>query len=153
MDDTDQPKLNHFVYMGGITPYTIRQLILSKSEALIGIIEEEAQGGNWKAADALLRYAMPQPPQTFAFPMPNGSASFQDKVRAIIEAVASGKLPPADGSKLLDSLGRLAQVEAMQAIERQMEELKHESVASETIPAIDAAIEELRSIRDRSRDD
>ena len=123
-----------------------RQTILAKTGKLIGVIEKAAADGDWKAADCLLRYVVAPPQPTYQFDLPNGASGLSDKITAILAAVAAGKLPPEPGARLLDSLARIAQLDAIRSIEQQIEKLANESEHGQAIPGASAALSALESI-------
>lgn len=105
-----------------------------------------------KAIELILRYTIPLPQATYEFYLPAGPCDVSERIEAILQAIATGKLPPESGARLLDSLGRLAQLDAIQAIEKIVKEMVNDNRTRETMPAIDAAIETLQQLqRDAKR--
>jgi len=83
------------------------------AEAIVKKLEAAALGGDVQAARTLLERALPVYRATAEPVMVDGircADSLTDKARAVLEAVAQGKVPPDIGAQLVTAIGTVARV-------------------------------------------
>lgn len=103
----------------------LRKMI--NAEAIVKKLETAALGGDVQAARTLLERALPVYRAT-AEPVTvdgiRGTDSLTDKARAVLEAVAEGKVPPDVGAQLVAAIGTVARVAEVDELLRRIEALE-----------------------------
>jgi len=97
------------------------------AEAIVKKLEAAALGGDVQAARTLLERALPVYRVTAEPVMVDGircADSLTDKARAVLEAVAEGKIPPDVGAQLVTAIGTVARVAEVDELLRRIEALE-----------------------------
>ena len=97
------------------------------AEAIVKKLEAAALGGDVQAARTLLERALPVYRVTAEPVMVDGirgAGSLTDKARAVLEAVAEGKVPPDIGAQLVTAIGTVARVAEVDELLRRIEALE-----------------------------
>ena len=97
------------------------------AEAIVKKLEAAALGGDVQAARTLLERALPVYRATAEPVMVDGircADSLTDKARAVLEAVAQGKVPPDIGAQLVTAIGTVARVAEVDELLRRIEALE-----------------------------
>ncbi len=105
----------------------LRQGLVSEADvrAISSTVVRAALDGDVRAAEAVLDRVWPRlksvaPPVTFQLP----EGSFAEKGRAVLDAVAAGKLSPDLGERLIVGLGSLARLVEVDELTRRVEILE-----------------------------
>ena len=104
----------------------LRAMIIDQAPELIQLAMDAAKAGDTAALSLLLARAVPplRPvSDPVAFDMPAG-ASLADQARAILTGVAAGRIDPIIGKALVDAVAAVANVAALDEIERRLSALE-----------------------------
>lgn len=103
----------------------LRQMI--DAAAIVKRLEEAALAGDVAAARTLLERALPIyriSAEPVELPELDGAAELTDKAKAVLAAVASGKLPPDLGAQLVTAIGAVSRVAEVDELIRRIAALE-----------------------------
>lgn len=104
----------------------LRAKLAAHGEAVADVVLNAAEGGDLMACKLVLERLLPALKSTTApvqVEIPPGSG-LTDSGRAILEAVASGKLAPDTGAQLVAALGSIARIAETDELERRLAALE-----------------------------
>ncbi|HKZ10385.1 MAG TPA: DUF5681 domain-containing protein [Rhodanobacteraceae bacterium] len=103
----------------------LRKMI--NAEAIVKKLEEAALAGDVQAARTLLERALPiyrLTAEPVNVPAAATAATPTAKAQAVMDAIASGKIPPDIGAQLITAIGALVRVVEMDELERRIAALE-----------------------------
>lgn len=104
----------------------LRAMIVQQAPELIQLAVDAAKAGDTAALSLLLARSVPpfrpvSDPVTFDMP---AGASLADQARSILAAIAAGQIDPHTGKALVDAVAAVANVTALDEIERRLSVLE-----------------------------
>jgi hypothetical protein len=106
----------------------LRQMI--DAEAIVMQLEKAALGGDVQAARTLLERALPVyrvAAEPVDLPELDAAEDLTAKARAVLDAVARGKVPPDLGAQLVSAIGNVARVAEVDELLRRVNALEKEN--------------------------
>jgi hypothetical protein len=102
---------------------------LIDAAAIVERLQEAALGGDVAAARTLLERALPvyrSSAEPVELPELDGAQELTDKARAVLDAVAKGRIPPDLGAQLVSAIGTVSRVAEVDELLRRIAALEEQ---------------------------